>query len=132
MQTKVLIIFSIMLPIATVIFSQTNPLSKWKVDKKNYFLYQKYISSNQNDTIIFTGIASFHSDLVNIDSVDKITYIIKTKKIIFCGSKKGTIKLSDKIFKKMLTPITEISDSYPIDTIEYIIGGKTVYFKMKY
>lgn len=29
----------------------------------------------------------------------------------------------------MLIPITEISDSYPIDTIEYILGERTVYFK---
>lgn len=134
MQTrKAFIICLIMVSVVTITIAQTIPLSKWKVDKKNYFLYQNCISSNQNDTIIFFGIASFHCDLVNIDSVDKITYDKKTRKIILCGSKsgskKGTIKFSDKIFKKMLTPITEISDTFPIDTIEYIIGEKTVYFK---
>ena len=41
----------------------------------------------------------------------------------------GTIKFSDKIEKKMMIPITEISDSYPIDTIEYVLGERTVNFK---
>jgi hypothetical protein len=126
---KVFIICSIMVSVVTISISQTIPLSKWKVDKKNYFLYQNCISSNKNDTIFFIGIASFHCNLLNIDSVEKITYIKQTKKIVLCGTKKGTIKFSNKIIKTMLTPITEISDSYPIDTIEYIIGEKTVYFK---
>lgn len=113
----------------TIAISQTIPLSKWKVDKKNYFLYQNCNTSGQNDTIIFIGIVSFHSDLLNIDSVDKITYAKNAKKLILCGTKHGTIKFSDKIEKKMMIPITEISDSYPIDTIEYVLGERTVNFK---
>lgn len=68
------IICIVMVFVVKIAVSQTIPRSKWKVDKQNYFLYQNCITSGQSDTIIFIGIVSFHSDLLNIDSVDKITY----------------------------------------------------------
>ena len=130
MQTrKVFIILLIMVSVVTITMSQTSQLSKWKVDKKNYFLYQNCISSDQSDTVIFLGNVSFHCDLLNIDSVDKITYIKRAKKVLLSRSKQGTIKFSNEIIKKMMIPITDISDSYPVDTVEYVIGEKIVYLK---
>jgi hypothetical protein len=130
---KQLILTSILLTISVIGDSQTNNALKWKIDKKIYFTSLRIIESKDNDTVIFLDNVCFHSKLFSIDSVDKIVYCKKSKKLSIGCSKKGShprsLKLSKIMRPTILTPITEISDVYSFDELEYIIGEHTYYLK---
>jgi hypothetical protein len=126
---RIIFLISILLSIGIFGVSQSKNSLKWSIDKKTYFMSQRIIESNENDTVIFLDNVSFHSNLFNIDSVDKIVYCKKSKKLSICSSKKGSLKLSKIMRPTIITPITEASDSYLFDELEYIIGEHTYYLK---
>lgn len=119
----------ILLLIANFSFAQTNNSSKWIIDKKTYFTSRQIIESKASDTVIFLDHVSFHSDLLTIDSVDKIVYCKSLKKLSIGGSITGSIKFSKRVSPTVLTPITEVAESYSFDELEYVIGEHTYYLK---
>lgn len=108
---------------------QTTYSSKWVIDRKTYFLSQQRDTIGRNYTIIFIGNVIFHSDLLTLEGMDSIIYNKRTKKLTVGRSKNGKTTLSKKIITTMLTPITEPSDSFNFEFLEYTIGDWTVYLR---
>jgi hypothetical protein len=126
---RIIFLISILLPIGIFGIAQSKNSLKWSIDKNTYFMSQRIIASNDNDTVIFLDNVSFHSNLFSIDSVDKIVYCKKSKKLSIGSSKKGSLTLSEIMRPTIITPITEASDSYLFDELVYFIGEHTYYLK---
>jgi hypothetical protein len=110
-------------------FSQHKGFSKYLIDEANIFSCNYIIYSEKSDTVIFKDNVIFHNDFIQIDSVEKVLLIKKTKLLIIESSNKGTIILKHGMKIVSEEPLINNTEINLKNRIEYTLGDNKVYRK---
>jgi hypothetical protein len=109
-------------------FSQSSKVLTGEIDSTSFITCGR-ISAGESDTVVFQDNVTFHSRLVNIDSVDRIVYNKLTKKLIVRSVSKGTVTLGKGMKLVTMLPLNNPDDWKKVTSIEYTIGEQSAYVK---